>query len=145
MTKTTFTIGRDPGADIPVADGSVSRIHAEVTLLDSDRIFLIDCQSSNGTFAVRNGVESPIHQEQLNPGDSVKFGGVTIAVADIVAAIRRKMGASAPRMAEPAPPPVPAAQGKAPKPKRFDTEAKLIRCGCGDIKAVGSPCPACGH
>jgi hypothetical protein len=111
-SKTTFTIGRDPTADIPVADGSVSRIHAEITLLDGERIF--------------------------GPGDWVKFGAVTLSVADVVAAVRRKMG--------PVPPPLPASPPKAgAKGKRFQTGANLIRCRCGDIKSAGQPCPSCGQ
>ncbi len=137
-SKTKFTIGRDPSADIPVADASVSRIHAEVTLLDGERIFVTDCQSSNGTFAVRGGVESPITQEKLNPGDYVKFGGVSLSVADVVAAIRRKMGPIAP----PAPA---AAKAGSPKGKRFETGVNLMRCRCGDIKSTGRPCPSCGQ
>lgn len=140
--KTTFTVGRDPSADIPVADGSVSRIHAEVTLLDGERLFVTDCRSSNGTFLVRGGVETAITQEKCNPGDSLKFGAVTLAVADVVAAVRRKMG--------PVPMPAPAVHavgGKAgaKAAKRFQTGAVLIRCTCGDIKTTGLPCPSCGH
>jgi predicted component of type VI protein secretion system len=142
-SKTTFTIGRDPSADIPVADGSVSRIHAEVTLLDGERIFVTDCNSSNGTYLVRNGAETRITQEKLGPGDWIKFGAVALSVADVVAAVRRKMG--------PVPPPLPpqpapaAGKSVAVKPKRFATAAQLIRCHCGDIKAVGQPCPSCGQ
>jgi len=139
MTKTTFTVGRDPSADIPVADGSVSRIHAEVSLLDGDRVFVTDCQSSNGTFAIRDGVETRIQQERLGPGDRVKFGGVTLAVSDLAAAIRRKLGPVAP------PGPAPAPPKPAARPKRFPTQARLVRCHCGDIKDASGPCPACGQ
>ena len=138
LPKTTFTVGRDPSADIPVADGSVSRIHAEVTLLDGERLFVTDCQSSNGTFLVRGGVETAITQEKFNPGDSVKFGAVTLSVADVVAAVRRKMG--------PVAMPAPAAKaGPKAAAKRFQTGALLIRCVCGDIKTTGQPCQSCGH
>jgi hypothetical protein len=144
-SKTTFTIGRDPSADIPVADGSVSRIHAEVTLLDGERLFVTDCKSSNGTYLVRNGSETRITQEKLGPGDWVKFGAVSLSVADVVAAVRRKMGPVPP----PLPPsPAPDAQNDKPganKPKRFATAAQLVRCHCGDIKAAGQTCPSCGH
>src|SRR5678809_1541964 len=53
--KTRFTIGRDRGCDIPIADDSVSRLHAEITLLDGGRVFLTDCHSSNSTFVMRDG------------------------------------------------------------------------------------------
>jgi pSer/pThr/pTyr-binding forkhead associated (FHA) protein len=86
----TYTIGRDPAADIPIADPSVSRIHAEATLDEGDQIFLTDCNSSNGTYLLRHGGEQKIHQERLLITDQVKFGGVTIAVSALIAAIRRK-------------------------------------------------------
>lgn len=141
-SKTSYTIGRDPSADIPVADGSVSRIHAEITLLDGDRLFVTDCQSSNGTYLIRNGAETRITQEKFNPGDWIKFGAVTLNVADVVAAVRRKMG--------PVPPPLPAPPQPQPpkagaKPKRFATGVNLIRCNCGDIKAAGQRCASCGQ
>jgi hypothetical protein len=136
-SKTTFTIGRDPSADIPVADGSVSRIHAEVSLLDGDRLFVTDCQSSNGTFLVRGGTETRITQEKFGPGDWIKFGAVSLNVADVVAAVRRKMG--------PVPPPLPTPPKPGAKPKRFATGINLVRCHCGDIKAAGQRCPSCGQ
>ena len=140
-SKTTFTIGRDPTADIPVADGSVSRIHAEITLLDGDRIFVTDCQSSNGTYLIRGGTETRISQEKAGPGDQVKFGGVSLNVADVVAAVRRKMSAEA----APPGPPHRARGAGANKPKRFGTGVNLKRCLCGDIKSAGQPCPGCGQ
>jgi pSer/pThr/pTyr-binding forkhead associated (FHA) protein len=135
MAKTSFTVGRDPSADIPVADGSVSRIHAEVSLLDGDRVFVTDCHSSNGTFVIRDGVETRVQQERLGPGDRVKFGAIELTAADLAAAIRRRMG----------PVPTPGPAPPKPKPKRFSTEAKLVRCSCGDIKDPANPCPSCGQ
>ena len=53
MQEQRFTIGRDRGCDIPIADESVSRLHAQLTFTEGQQIFLTDCQSSNGTFLFR--------------------------------------------------------------------------------------------
>jgi predicted component of type VI protein secretion system len=126
--KNRFIIGRDKSADIPIADPSVSRHHAEITLLESGQVFLTDCRSSNGTFVVRGGVERRITQETVNAGDMAKFGDVGIRVSDLLAAVRPHAGAlvgSAPRHVAPA--------------------GKLIRCECGAIKSQNSTCPSCGQ
>lgn len=138
MNKTRFTVGRDISADIPIADQSVSRIHAEISLVEGDRLFVTDCQSSNGTFVLRDGSERRITQEKVLPTDRIKFGGIAIAAADLLSAVRRIAG------------PVQTPAGGDPGKKKgkraaFATSAKLIRCSCGAIKAAGEQCPSCGH
>jgi diguanylate cyclase (GGDEF)-like protein len=49
LTQTEMTIGRDPSADISVADQSISRKHAKVSKADG-KVTLTDLGSSNGTF-----------------------------------------------------------------------------------------------
>ena len=143
MEQSSFTIGRDASADIPIADNSVSRIHAEVTVVDGGRLFLTDRQSSNGTFVIRSGAARQVQQEKLLDSDTVQFGEVTIAVRDLLTAIRRK----APHLFGD---PKLGGQGggagrQKPKPLKFATAAKLIRCHCGSVKATGEHCPSCGN
>jgi len=142
MEQSSFTIGRDQSADIPIADNSVSRIHAEVTVVDGGRLFLTDRQSSNGTFVIRGGTARQVQQEKLLDSDTVQFGEVTIAVRDLLTAIRRKAPHlfGDPKLGGQAP-----AHGRQkPKPPKFATAAKLIRCHCGSVKETGTPCPSCG-
>lgn len=61
LTQTEMTIGRDPTADISVADQGISRKHAKVTK-EGEKVRLTDLNSSNGTF---------INDKKLNLGDSV--------------------------------------------------------------------------
>ncbi|MEZ5351871.1 MAG: FHA domain-containing protein [Bryobacteraceae bacterium] len=145
MSK-TFTIGRDPSADIPIADASVSRIHAEAVLDDGGQVFLTDCNSSNGTFILRDGKEQRVSQERLLATDQIKFGGVSLPVTALIAAIRRKD----PR---PEPAPMPSADSPAsidkPPPKKkgvreFSESTRLVRCACGAVKPAASVCATCG-
>ncbi|MDE3166340.1 MAG: FHA domain-containing protein [Acidobacteriota bacterium] len=125
--KTKFTIGRDQSADIPIADASVSRHHAEITLLAGGKVFLTDCRSSNGTFVVRGGAERRITQETLTTSDTAKFGDVSIRVSELLAALGQASGAG----------------GGAPTAQA--PSGKLVRCDCGAIKTEHSPCPSCSQ
>jgi pSer/pThr/pTyr-binding forkhead associated (FHA) protein len=128
MSKKNFSIGRDRSVDIPLADPSVSRLHAEMHLLDPDHLFLIDCNSSNGTWLFRDGVPRRIQQDTVHSGEQVQFGSVLIAVSDLIDVARRSLSP---------PPPQPRAEA-------LPRSAKLVRCGCGAVVAVGSECPFCG-
>ena len=90
MQEQKFTIGRDRGCDIPIADESVSRLHAQLTFTEGQQICLIDCNSSNGTFLFKGGRPEPIQQEFISPGDKVQFGSVAFQVADLLVAIKKK-------------------------------------------------------
>jgi pSer/pThr/pTyr-binding forkhead associated (FHA) protein len=115
----SFRIGRDKSCDIPIADDSVSRVHAEFTVANG-KILLSDCGSSNGTHIFRNNQRQRITQVSLTAGDKVQFGTVTLTVEQLLDAIGAK---AAPRSA-PAP-------------------ARLVRCGCGAVKTANQSCPEC--
>ena len=61
LTVPEMTVGRDPSADISVADQGISRKHAKLTKEDG-KVRLTDLGSSNGTF---------INDKKINSGDSV--------------------------------------------------------------------------
>lgn len=63
-------IGRDPGADIPVGDASVSRHHA-MFFAEGERLFVRDLGSSNGTWLRGERINGP---EPLEAGDDVRVG-----------------------------------------------------------------------
>ena len=133
MQKTTFTVGRDPGADIPIADNSVSRLHAEVTFAEGGRLFVTGCRSSNGTFLQRGPSEVRITQQTVEPTDTVRFGAVNIAASDLYAILMEKTGGAA---GQPRP---------KPKPGPLPRSAKLVRCSCGAVKTLGTTCEICGE
>lgn len=121
----TYTIGRDSTADISVADPSVSRIHADLAVLDSGELFVTDRNSSNGSFRLRNGVETAIRQERLSPSDQLKLGNVVLSVQAVISAIQKQAPASTPA-------------------KAARKSLRLLRCHCGAVKSADEPCPTCG-
>ncbi|MEZ5403905.1 MAG: FHA domain-containing protein [Bryobacteraceae bacterium] len=141
----TYKIGRDPAADIPIADPSVSRFHAEATVDDGGQILITDCNSSNGTFLIRGGAEQPVRQERLLPNDQVKFGNVAITVDALAAAIRRKDPARPLDQTAPVKPQPVKPQPIQKAPREFSDSTRLVRCACGAIKAMGSQCGTCGR
>ena len=143
-----FNIGREKTCDIPIADDSVSRLHAEIWLADDGAIMMADRGSSNGTTLVRGGQSFPLRQDVVLPGDHVRFGGVLLSVAEIVAAVQAKNpGALTPPSAAPPPPPhlpPPPPRGAGPPaPIASNSTGVLLRCECGAIKTLGQVCPGC--
>ena len=76
----TLVIGRSRGCDIPVDDGSVSRRHAMLRLIDG-AITITDLESANGT-RVRDTWLEPGVAESLNRGESVRLGSAVVIVQD---------------------------------------------------------------
>lgn len=118
-----FTIGRDKACDVPIADDSVSRRHAELTVLDQGKLLLVDCQSSNGTAIIEDGRPRPIRQAFVTPSDRVQLGSVVLSVSELLDAIGAKGPHATPQQAA----------------------NKLVRCECGVIKPANKKCPECGQ
>ncbi len=73
-----FTIGRDGGCDLVLADLSVSRRHARLER-DGNGWLLTDLRSTNGTRLNGWLVSSPV---PVRAGDQVSFGAVSFVLAD---------------------------------------------------------------
>lgn len=67
-------VGRDPDADIHIEHGSVSRLHARISV-QGDTVVLEDLQSRNGTFVGGRRIESSV---ELRDGDIIGLGPVTL-------------------------------------------------------------------
>jgi hypothetical protein len=73
-----FTIGRDAGCDLVLADMTVSRTHAGLRR-EGGGWLLSDAGSTNGTRVNGWRVTSPV---PLQPGDRVTFGALKMVVAE---------------------------------------------------------------
>jgi S1-C subfamily serine protease len=100
-----FTIGREAGADLVLADGKASRRHAALRVLPDGRATLYDLGSSNGTFVNGQRVQSVLLNggEQIQIGDTVLVpGGAAGAGAPAGAGQAGALGATSPGQAVPA-------------------------------------------
>jgi predicted component of type VI protein secretion system len=116
-----FTIGRDRQCDVPVADESVSRRHAEIWLADDGALTMADLQSSNGTRLIRNGKSSILSEAVVRVDDQVRLGVVTMSVGELVETIEKGYPEALTRV-----------------------RAARIRCVCGVLKSPGEVCLGCG-
>ena len=122
-----FTIGRDKDCDIAIADDSVSRIHAELTVLENGKLVLTDRESSNGTAVMQSGQPRRIDQAYVAPTDQVQFGSVVLLVSELIQAIQAK------------------ASRRHENKGAGALAGKLIRCECGAVKPAGARCRECGQ
>jgi serine phosphatase RsbU (regulator of sigma subunit) len=74
----TFTIGRAAGADIVVADQSMSRQHARISGKESGWV-IEDLGARNGTFVNGVRIDAPT---PIVPGDVLKMGASTIRISE---------------------------------------------------------------
>ncbi|WP_434048169.1 MULTISPECIES: sigma 54-interacting transcriptional regulator [Sorangium] len=74
-------IGRDPTADVPIPERSLSRRHARFTFQRGD-VLIEDLGSTNGTFLSGQRVEQGV----LKPGDEVVLGEITASLRVIASA-----------------------------------------------------------
>ena len=86
----TLVVGRADDCDLPLADSTVSRRHAELDLTPSG-VRLRDLGSSNGTFLDGQRVSEAV----ARPGSRISFGRVGFELQEVAAA-----AAPAPRLAE---------------------------------------------
>ena len=118
----TIKIGRSPDLDYVIADPSVSRQHAELHNNGGGGWHIRDVGSSGGTFLIGpNGSPRQISQADVLPSDVLVFGGVRVAVADIIRTAKKtgpSHGASA--------------------------GGRFVRCGCGAVIRDGGACSVCG-
>jgi hypothetical protein len=140
MSARRFTLGRAPTCDIPIADDSVSRVHAEIVVLGSDKMQIRDLGSQNGTVLLRHGREFRLGEETVFLTDTLRFGEVTLLAREVFDAVSSAEGSHAAPAPAPAPPPS--------RPAHENAAAALhalVRCDCGAVKPRGQRCPTCGE
>ncbi|MGD0900166.1 MAG: FHA domain-containing protein, partial [Thermoguttaceae bacterium] len=70
------TAGRDPGADVRIVDGRISRLHCEFREVERGKLFVRDLGSKNGTFV--DGIR--IDQAFLKSGQKIVIGRLEFVV-----------------------------------------------------------------
>lgn len=75
VSKARVTIGRAATCDVVLADGSVSRLHAELEQQARDEFALSDCGSLNKTRVNGREIKKPC---ALKPGDTISLGDLTL-------------------------------------------------------------------
>lgn len=75
ISKDVSVVGREPGCEVYVNDGSVSRRHARIERRGA-AFFVVDEGSANGTFLDSQRVADAL----LRPGQEVRFGAVPFRV-----------------------------------------------------------------
>ena len=117
----TLRIGRAQNMDVTVAGRRVSRLHAELRPVPrgptGERMYeLTDCESTNGTFVLRDGDWEPVHREVVAPHDRVRLGDYESTPAALAA---MATGASPqPREGSPGTEPAPGGQPRGVSVKR---------------------------
>lgn len=86
MQSYKIIIGRSNDCDLVLADMTVSRRHAEIEMIDSNRLLLTDCQSTHGTFVIRGGNEQKVKQQIITKHDNLRFGNIRIPVSEVLSA-----------------------------------------------------------
>ena len=86
MNNNKITIGRSTDCDLVLADLTVSRLHAEIELLENNDLLLSDCQSTRGTSVIRDGNEEKIRQKIILGTDFLRFGDISISVKEVLTA-----------------------------------------------------------
>ena len=89
MSIRAYTIGRTPDNDIVINHDTVSRLHAELVVLDDGRAYLTDCGSTSGTSVYRQNQWQSIEQDFVSQGETLSFGDMEMAVSSLVTQIPR--------------------------------------------------------
>lgn len=125
----SILVGREETCDIKLSDRSVSRVHAELQLLDNGDFYVTDCNSSQGTFVEQDGGRTPVKQMQVRRRAVLVLGKARLPLGDVVAYIERTS----------ARPPV-----VLPVDPGGETTGELVLCdSCSKQKIQGRPCPNC--
>ena len=75
LDRDWLVIGRGRGADVVLAEATISRAHAAIGF-DSNAFFVQDLGSTNGTLV--NGTK--VDRQELKPGDEIRMGRLVIGV-----------------------------------------------------------------
>ena len=85
IAQSFLVVGRDDGCDVPIFDGTVSKMHACIELTPAGVYRISDSRSRNGTLV--NGVAISVRgvgePTVLTPGATLRFGSVPAMFVDV--------------------------------------------------------------
>lgn len=81
----TYRIGRGEGADVVVADASISRDHADLIEAEGGKYYWIDRNSSNGSFRRQNGIWVRLSKDYITENEPIRLGSYETTVARLLA------------------------------------------------------------
>jgi hypothetical protein len=159
ITQDYSLVGRDPGCDIVVSDGSVSRKHARLERR-GEAWYVVDQGSANGTYV--NSLK--VAEAALKNGQELRFGALAFRVdliEDPEATVARPTpmretdtvmapslpatppaGSPPPPPAAPPPPPIPrAAAGPPPPPSAAAAQDRFRPAGGSPVPPMASGAP----
>lgn len=90
----TLVLGRSPFADVVIAEASVAPHHAELTVTDDGRLYLVDCAAAAGTW--RQGVNRgkgnerwlPLRQDFVAEDEPLRLGDYRCTAGSLLRAAR---------------------------------------------------------
>ena len=85
----TFTAGRSEQSDVVIDHETISRVHLEITRSNQGRFFVIDRQSSWGTYVWQDEKWEKIKQGYLLETDHIALGKKKVLLGDLVARAAR--------------------------------------------------------
>ena len=84
MRFRTYRVGRSVGSDVQLDDPGVSRRQIELTLTAHGKFFIVDCNSSCGTFIWREEVWIPFKQGYVEPHEKLRFGSFALKLSNLL-------------------------------------------------------------
>ena len=90
MNSQIWTIGRDSRRDIVLRDDTISSLHASLKY-ENGYFFIKDENSTNGSYIIRSGEKSVLHQyTDVSEEDTIIFGAKSFVLHEIIEKISQK-------------------------------------------------------
>lgn len=101
ISEGTYMIGRTSSADIllPEAATAASRVHAELIVTDKGRLYLVDRNSTNGTWTQSADGWKKLTQDYVQPEDWVIFGDYGVKLSELLPQIVTRQPEKEPEVA----------------------------------------------
>lgn len=77
-------LGRMERNDVVLREGSVSSRHAAVLVTSEERVFVVDLNSTNGTFVLESGLPRQASFTEISLEATIQLGTVQISVERIL-------------------------------------------------------------